>query len=436
MKVNVESPSNLHRRLHIEVPADEVSKSFEDFFLEIQRTTEIKGFRKGKAPLQKVRSLFKDRVKQDVVGSLVQKYYFLAIRQNNLKPLSNPEFEYDDLEESRPFTFSASLDISPEVKLVNYEGLKFEREKALAEESRVDEVLKNMINSRSKLQPISEDRPIQDGDFVKIDYEGTMDGTPVEHGKAENQVIKIGSKSYMPGFEEGLVGLKAGDQKTLHLKFPTPYHVKDYEGKDVQFNVAVREICKEVLPELDEEFFKSFGGPTDLESLKDSIRKDLAKSQAKRIEDAFRNEVLKVLVKNNPVEVPPSLLQSQKQSLVDDFKKRMSDQGVTNEEFDNYVERWDKDFERTAASMIQAHFLVLAIADKHDLHCTREDYVLKLKGFSSQTGIELNRIVSHYENSEGLMDRVSYNVTEGKVIDFLISKGTIKEVEPQSLSEN
>jgi trigger factor len=181
------------------------------------------------------------------------------------------------------------------------------------------------------------------------------------------------------------------------------------------------------LPELTTEFIASLGGPTDLDALKKSIQDDLEATEKKRIEDGFKNRLLKALVKENPVEVPPSLLKEQKASLVEDFKKRMSEQGMAENEFASYVEKWDGDFEKTASEMIQSSFLVDAIAKKHDLFAKKEDLDVKFKEYAAQTGIDESRIKEFYGKSEQA-SRLSYQITEEKVLGLLTKSVKVKEV--------
>ncbi|HEY8271259.1 MAG TPA: trigger factor, partial [Pseudobdellovibrionaceae bacterium] len=188
------------------------------------------------------------------------------------------------------------------------------------------------------------------------------------------------------------------------------------------------------LPELNDEFLATLGGPTNLEELKKTIREDLENTEKKRIEDAFKNRLLKKLVKENPVEVPASLLKNQKNSLIDDFKKRMDEQGMSPADFKDYVAKWDSDFEKTASEMIQSSFLVDAIAKKHDLYCKDADIDKKYQEYSAQTGIDEARIREFYARPEQT-SRLSYMITEEKVIDFLNQKIKVKEVSADQLKD-
>ncbi|CAE81126.1 trigger factor [Bdellovibrio bacteriovorus] len=434
MKSNVEKVSNLSRKLNIEVPAAAVQTAFQKIFNGIQKEVTIKGFRKGKAPLATVKSLYGDRVKQDVVQDLIQKHYAEALNEHKLEPISYPEFEFADPTENKDFSFSAAFDVRPEITLKKYEGLEVEKEKAEFDPKKIDQVLENIRASRATFEVVAEDRAVKMGDIAVINFEGFMGGAPLENGSGTDHHLELGAKQFIEGFEDGIVGMKKGETKTLSLKFPDPYHSAELAGKPVEFKVTLNQIKAKVLPELTNEFLATLGGPSDLETLKKSIQEDLEQTETKRIEDAFKNRLLKTLVKENPVEVPPSLMKEQKASLVEDFKKRMSEQGMGPDDFASYVEKWDGDFEKTAAEMIQSSFLVDAIAKKHDLFCKKEDLDAKFAEYAQQTGIEESRIKEFYGRPEQA-SRLTYMLTEEKVIAFLNKSVKVKEVPAGSLKE-
>lgn len=432
MKSNVEKTSSLSRKLKVEVPAASVQAAFQKVFQGLQKQADIKGFRKGKAPMATIRSLYGDRVKQDVVQDLIQQHYVKALTEHKLDPIGYPEFEFEDPSESKDFSFSANFEVRPEINLKKYKGLDVEKEKYIFDESKIQQVLENIRASRSELQEVIEDRAAQMSDVAVIDFEGFVDGKPLEGGAGTQHDLELGAKQFIDGFEEGIVGMKRGETRTLSLKFPTPYHSADLEGKAVEFKVTLQGLKKKVLPELTNEFVAGLGGPATVDDLKKSIRDDLESNDRKQIEDAFKNRLLKALVKENPVEVPATLMKEQKASLVADFKKRMADQGMGENDFESYAQKWDKDFEATAAEMIQSSFLIDTIAKEHDLFAKEEDIEAKLKEYAQQSGIEEARIHEFYSRPEQ-RSRLSYMITEEKVITFLTSSAKIKEVDKKDL---
>lgn len=434
MKTNLENVSKLSRKLKVEIPADVVQSAFQRVFSGIQKDVTIKGFRKGKAPIATIKSIYGDRVKQDVAQDLIQQHYGKALDEHKVEPISYPEFEFADLNENKEFTFTANFDIRPEVDLKKYEGLEVQKEKLEVDQSKVEQVLENIRASRATFSPVVIARPAKQNDVAVIDFEGFVDGQPLENGAGKDHHLELGAKQFIDGFEDGIIGMNAGETRTLTLKFPDPYHSADLAGKAVEFKVTLKEIKEKVLPELNDEFIKTLGGPESLDDLKKTIEEDLQSSETKRVEDAFKNRLLKALVKENPVEVPPSMLKEQKASLVEDFKRRMADQGMTEKDFASYVEKWDGDFEKTASEMIQSSFLVDAIAKKHDLFAKKEDLDAKFKEYADQMKIEESRIREFYGRPEQA-SRLTYMITEEKVINFLNKTVKVKEVPASALAD-
>jgi trigger factor len=435
MKSNLEKTSQLERKLNIQVPAEAVGTAFDKRFKMVQKEANIKGFRPGKAPIATIKSMYGSHVAQDVVQDLVQKHYYEALKEHSLDPVNYPEFEFDAPVEGKEFSFTAIFEVRPEVNLKKFEGLEVEKEKYQFDESKVDQVLNNIRNSRAQQVPVLEDRPAQMGDIAIIDFDGYVGGKALEGGKGVDHSLELGSKSFIDGFEEGIIGMNIGANKTLNLKFPDPYHSKDLAGKPVEFKVTLKQLKKKDLPELNDEFLKTIGANQTVEDLKKTIREDLEQSEKKQIEQDFKNRILKQLVKANPVAVPASLLKDQKQSLIEDMKKKMLDQGLSDAEFADYTTKWDSDFNTTASEMIQVGFIIDAIATKNEIRATKEDIEVKIAEYSKQTGLEPAKIEEFYSKPDQ-MQRLSYMITEEKVIELLTKTAKIKELPKDKIKES
>lgn len=446
MKSSVEKVSNLERKLSVQIPAALVQSAFEQKFKGVQKQANIKGFRQGKAPLATIKNLYGSQIKQDVAQDLIQKHYFTAVQEHSLEPINYPEFEFDSLEEDKDFSFSALFEIKPEINLKSYEGIAIEKEKIDVGDEKINQVLENIRGARAELVDVLETRPAQLGDVAIIDFKGFVDGQPLENGAGTDHNLELGAKQFIEGFEDGIIGMTVGGNKTLSLSFPTPYHAAELAGKTVEFQVTLKGLKKKALPELNDEFVQKLMGsnpglaqdenaPHSVESLKKTIIDDLSQSEQKRIETDLKNRLLKKLVSLNPTEVPPSMLKEQKQLLIEDTKKRMKEQGMGDIEFEAYVQKWDKDFDASAADMIQSGFIIDAIAKKHDLNWKQEDLDKKFTEYAIQTGIDKARIVEFYSRPEQ-MNRLTYSITEDKVIAFLLSSAKVSEVPAAKLKES
>ena len=434
MKAQIQITEGLQRKLNVEIPADSVKSAFNKVYNDIQKQVEIKGFRKGKAPISTIKNMYKDRVQGDVAQDLISSHYPLAIKEQNINPINYPEFEFEDPSETKDFAFTAIFDIRPEVVVKKWEGLVVEKEKFVLDEKRIEQVLTNIQNSKVSYEDVLEARPAIMGDISIIDFEGYVDGKALENGAGQDQNLELGSKQFIEGYEEGIVGMKVGETRSLNLKFPSPYHAPELEGKAVEFKVTLKGLKKKVLPEITEDLLKTVGSNQTVEEFKKTVATDLEESEKKRIEDNFKNRLLKKLVEANPVEVPSSLLKDQKAALIEDFKKRMTEQGMQSTEFEAYIQKWDSDFSKTAHEMIQSSFLIDKLAIDHDLTCKNEDILKRFDEYAKQTGIDLDRIKEWYSKPEQ-MSRLSYMITEEKVIKFLMAKIVVKEVDAKELKE-
>lgn len=433
MKVSLQELSQLGRKMNVEIAADDVSAAFNRIYQSIQRDVSIKGFRKGKAPLPTIRTLYKDKVKGDVINELIQTHYFKALDEHSLDPVNMPKFDVSTVDEGQPFKFTAEFEVRPEVKLKDYVGLSVQKEKFEADPKYVSNVLENIQKSHASREAVLEDRAAQKGDIVEIDFEGFRDNQPVPNTKAEKFELELGSSSFIPGFEEGLEGIRAGQSRDLNLTFPTDYHSKDLAGSSITFKVFAHGLKKSVLPELNDEFAKRVGFET-LEKLKENILEDYTKGEEKRVNDEFKNRLLKALVDKNPVTVPDSMLQEQREMIIKDVQGRMQQQGMGEREFQEYVQKWDSDFTQSASFMIQSSFLVHAIAEKESLAANEDDFNAKLEEYAKQTGLDVSKLRGFYSDRDQ-KSRLMYRITEDKVVDFLKDKAKVVEVPKSALKD-
>lgn len=434
MKSSLENTSTLERKLNIEVAAAEVQAAFNKALKGVQKEVTIKGFRKGKAPLQTVLSVYGERLKQDVIQDIIQTNYVSALREHSLDPVSYPTIEFDPLEDEKDFSFTAEFEVRPEIKTVKYEGLKVKKERFEVNEKSVDSVLEEIRSNRAEAVPVLDDRAAEKGDIAVIDFKGFIDGQELENGAAEGHELELGSNTFIPGFEDGVIGMRVGVTAPVKAQFPEDYHAAHLGGKSVEFQVTLKGLKKKQLPELNDEFAKGLGSYDSLEALKKSIQEDQEKREAKRINDDLRNRLMRSLVEANPVPVPKSLMTEQKKALIEDFEKRMQQQGMSQEAFEDYKQKWDGDFEQTASYMIQSSFLIDQLATAHNLRATTADIDLKLQEYAKTTGIEMTRLHEFYGDADR-KSRLSYQITEEKVLDFLLSKAKVEEVSREQLEK-
>jgi len=433
MKSQMEDISKLEKKVTIEVPSGDVDKEFSKAFKYLQANVEIKGFRKGKAPIDKIRVLYSDKVKGDVTQSLVQDTYIKALQEHKLNPIAMPDIQIQgELTENQPFSYTAQFEIQPEIELKKTEGLEVQKEKIELSEEKIDESLEQIRQNHSKLEEVKLIREAQMGDSADIDFEGFKDDQPMENGAAKGHVLELGTNSFIPGFEEGIVGMKPGEKKSLFLTFPEDYQAEDLKGQKVRFEVNLNALKKKVTPEWNDEFLKTLGDYKTKDDLKKAVSKDMEKNEEQRIKTDLKSRLFKALVAENEFDAPKSLVASQREALVKDFQQRMQSQGMTDADFQEYQAKWNEDFTDTAIYMVRSALLIQKIAQDENLHATKDDVEKKYQEMADQVGVAIENVRQYYEQQQG-GSQMEFQITEEKVFEFLLSKANVSEVAKEDL---
>ncbi len=428
MKSNIENLSSLERKMSIQIPVDAVNTEFDNAYKYLQKNVEIKGFRKGRTPMTTIKSIYSDKIKDDVAQNLVQNFYFKALKEHDVYPVGMPDIDFKAPEENQEFSFSARFEIQPEITLTQTNGLEVEKEALKVTDEMLEKNIEQILENQAKMEDVILIRELRDKDFADIDFEGFMDGAPLPNGAAQGHVLEIGSDSFIPGFETALIGMKQGEEKTVHLNFPTDYHVEDLKGKPVQFKVKLNKIKEKIKPQFNDDFVKALGETITADAFKEQLRSDIVRGEEKRIEQDLKNTLFKSLIKANPFDVPETLIKEQRSALVDDFKKRMQSQGIGENEFSEYQEKWNEDFSETADFMVRSALLIQKIAKDEKLEAAPSDVEQKLEEFAKQTGLDIAKIKSFYQNGQQSAN-LEFQITEEKVFKFLLSSAKIKEIE-------
>jgi trigger factor len=314
MQVSVENTGKLERRMQVQVPAERVSKEIASRLKQLSRTARLNGFRPGKAPMTVIRQQFGPQVHREVIGELMQTSFSEAVTQNQLAPAGNPRIEPRSVAEGQDLTYVATFEVFPEVALQPVESLEIERVTAEVTDGDIDAMIQRLRKQQMRFSTV--DRPAASGDKVTVDFDGTIDGVAFAGGKGEAVPIVLGEKRMLPQLEEGLLGLSAGEEKTVDVDFPADYRATELAGKRAAFKVTVKAVEAPALPELDEEFCKSFGVT---EGGVEKLREDVAANMRRELDQTLRNRnktsVMEKLYQANPVEVPNTLIESQVRDL-------------------------------------------------------------------------------------------------------------------------
>ena len=312
MQVSVETTDGLERRMTVALPSDEIDSAVAERLQSLSKTTRLNGFRPGKVPFKVVKKRFEPQVRSEVLGTMINRSFVEAVTQERLRPAGQPEItaENDSPDADTGFSFTATFEVYPEFEPAYDERIQVKRPQAEVTDGDIDEMLENLRKQRMHYHTV--ERAAADGDQVVIDFLGKLDGEPFDGGKAEKAPLVLGSGAMIDGFESQLVGVSAGDEKTIEVTFPANYQAEHLSGKAVLFDIIVHEVKESHLPELDEAFVKSFGMEDgQLESLRADIRNNMTRELKQRVDSQIKKQVMDGLLMINEFPVPTALVQEE-----------------------------------------------------------------------------------------------------------------------------
>lgn len=428
MTVNWEKQEGNQGILTVEVPAEKVNEGIDKAFKKVVKQVNVPGFRKGKVPRKMFEQMFGvESLYQDAVDEILPEAYSNAIDEAGIDPVDRPDIEIEQIEQGQPLIFKATVTVKPEVKLGDYKGLEVERQ----DTDVTDEEIEEQLNDRRQANVefiIKEDEPAEKGDTVVIDFEGFTDGEAFEGGKAEGYELELGSDSFIPGFEEQLVGIKTGESKDVELTFPEEYHAAELAGKPATFKVTIHEVKSPELPELDDEFAKELDSEVEtLDELRSKLKEQTATEKKEAAEMALRDELVETVAKNSEIELPEVMIESEVDRMVQEFGQRLQQQGMT---LDLYFQLSGQDEAALRAQMqedaemrVRVSLVLEAIANAENIDVSEDDVQEELKTMSEQFGMEPEQIKSVLGGTEMLENDIRFK----KTIEFLVDNASVNE---------
>ena len=427
MKANVEEISGIKKKVSIEIPEDQVSQEVNSFYRDLGQKAKIKGFRPGKVPRNILERYFKDYMKTEVVQKLIQETYPQALSEKNLQPVSPPTIDPGEFESGKSFQYSVVIEVKPDIKLEEYTGLKIEGKKEEIKDEEIEERLKALQNLHANLKTISDVRPIQKGDYVIIDYEASLDGKPLEGGKAVDFTVEVGSGQFIPALEEKLIGIKPEEESDIEVSFPEDYGYQKWAGKTISFHVKVKEIKEKILPPLDDEFAKDLGDYSSFEELKTKLRGEIEKEKELALERQLKDQMLDQLLAANPFEVPGSLVEEQTKALVSDMKLRLAAQGLELKNLGLTEEKLQEDYKAMAEKQVRTFLILEKIAGQEGISVTDEEADNRLREISEGMRQKFDVVKRYYEKN-GLLPEVKMGIVRDKTLNFLLEKASLNSI--------
>ncbi|MGZ6238367.1 MAG: trigger factor [Syntrophales bacterium] len=427
MAVRVEDVSPIKKKLLFDISWLEVKKELDTVYRDVAKKAKIKGFRPGKVPRDVLESLYKDHAEEETISNLVNRYYWEALKENKINAVTQPDIEQKGIEADKNFTFTAVVEIEPVIDPTGYIGLELEKERHEVKDSDVEARLEEIRDMFGTMEEMEADRGVSQGDFVVIDFEGFVKGKPVKEMKAENYLLEVGSKRFVPGFEEQLIGMKKNKTEQIAIKLPDDYHAKHLAGEEVEFSVTLKNIKEKKLPEIDDKFIKNFEKYESLDDLKKDVRKTLEEENISREDSTFKSLIIEKLLECNKFEVPQAFVNRQVAYMIDDMQKRLAARGVKRDETpERYKELYDI-YKDEAVKIVRTILLLKHISEKEAITVSDQEVEDKIREMAQLRGQNYDSLKESLQ-SGNMMDDIRSEILNAKVFAFIEDKAKVEIV--------
>ena len=426
MSVKVEKTDNKNElKLEFKIEAEKFDEAMKKVYTKTAKYFNVPGFRKGKAPMHMVEKMYGTEIfYEDTFNELVPGIFEEELKNNNIEAVSRPDIDIKQIGKGQELIFTAVIQTKPEVKLGKYKGIEIKKIEYNVSDEDINHELKHMQEKNARL--VSVERPVKDGDITVIDFEGSIDGVPFDGGKAENHELTIGSKQFIPGFEDQIIGMKLEEEKDIKVTFPEDYFSKDLAGKEATFKVKLHEIKEKELPKLDDDFAKDTSEFETLAELKKSIKEKLEEENKHRAKHETENAVIEAVADTVELDIPSGMIETEIDNMVKDVESRLSYQGLNLEQYlkimGKTMEEFRKQYEEQAQKTVKIRLVLEAIQKDLAVKVEESEIKDKIKEMSEA----YSRKPEELEQNEQFKNYIEENLKYEKTIDFLVENAKLK----------
>ena len=433
MKVNLDESVKNQITMEVEVPFEEMDSWLTKAAQKVGRKVNIPGFRKGKVPRAILENYIGiDALLQEAADLMIPQVYWDIIEEHSIEPVDQPQLEILKLENKEPVSFKAVVTIKPEVVLGEYKGVAVDRIVRKVTDKDIEDEIERMRQRAAKIEEVA-DAVVENGDFISLDFEGFIDGVAFPGGKAEGYSLEVGSGSFIPGFEEQLVGMKKEEEKEISVKFPADYHQADFADKDAIFKVKINEVRRKKLPELNDEFVKDISETCDtVADLQKDVREKLEERSKKRSDDVAKNTAINKAVAGCKVEIPQVMIDQRAEQLIEDLKMNLERQGLTIEKYMEYAklsaDNIKENFQPQAQNGVKYDLVMEAISDKEDLYPSGEEINEQIEMIASAYFQDAEKVREQLIRS-GRLEMLIYSLRLMKAAQFIYDNAVVTDVD-------
>ena len=422
MSYTIENVNGCTKKFIFNFDKVDLSKEIKDALVAKQANSNLKGFRKGKAPLEMVQKLFGPQIENDALYRFISEQYYTAVKKENLRAVGYPQFGNTKYESGKTVAFEATVEIIPDFELKDYSKLTFKKDSDVVTEEDFETLKKNYLGSKAEVAEVKDaGHKLAKGDFAVFNFEGEKaDGSKPENMKAEEYMLEIGSGQFIPGFEDGMIGLVKGAKKDIKVTFPADYHEAELKNAPVTFHVELLEIKQKNFPEFTDELAKEFG----FESVSDFNAKNkerMALQKKREVTSKLQQQILEKLIEENQFEVPKALIDDQKVSVKEELSRTLKQQGFNEQMIGLYFERWDADVTSKALFQVRSGLILDRLAKKYKIESTDADLDAKIEEMVAQSGMKKDEIAKFYKSNENVKRNLMYAIREEKTFAALMN---------------
>ena len=427
MSIKVENTENKNElKLEFTIEAAKFDEAIKKVYAKSAKYFNIPGFRKGKAPMNIVEKYYGDEIfYEDAFNEVVPEVYEKELKENNIEAVSHPDIDVKQIGKGQDLIFTAVVQTKPEVKLGKYKGIELKKVEYNVSDADVDHELGHMQEKNARLVSV-EDRAVENGDITVIDFEGFVDGKAFEGGKAENHELTIGSNTFIPGFEEQIIGMKIDEEKDINVKFPEEYFSEELKGKDATFKIKLHEIKKKEMPALDDEFAKDVSEFDTLAELKASIKEKIEEENKNKAKYETEDAAVKAVCDNVEIDIPSGMIETETDNMVKEIEQRLSYQGMKLENYLQMIgktnEEFRKEYEEQAKTSVKSRLVLEAIIKAENIEADSEKVSAKIKEMAEMYGQKEEQL----KENENFVNYIKESLKNEKAVEFIVENAKIK----------
>ena len=423
MQVSVETITGLERRMTVELPNSEVDQEVNERLKKAAKNVRLDGFRKGKVPMNVLRQRFGASIRSEVLGEVINRSYGEALQQEKVRPAGMPAIEplNDEIAGDETFSYTATFEVYPEIELKDFSSLEIEKVSASVSDGDVDDMIENLRKQHSNWNAV--ERQAKDDDQVTIDYVGTVDGEEFEGGKAEDSTLNLGSGQMIPGFESGIIGMKAGDTRNVEVTFPEDYQAEDLKGKNAVFAIHLKSVEERSLPEVDADFVEKLGiGNGDAAKLREELRANMERELGNKTSSHLKNAAMKAVADLHEIDLPKSMVKEE----IGQVKRQMFQQYGGGQDLD--VDQFpDEPFVEQAESRVKLGLIISEIVSEAKIEVD-DDRVKQEISVQAASYENPEEIEQYYQQNQEVMNSMRMKVLEDQVVDHILENASVTEV--------